>query len=154
MNEHSKKKMLLIWRKEAYVDSRHYLLQQWTSKVLELADHFEVSWLSDLTFQGGILTRQYGIATLLNPYGRPFADSLNSYLPARPLEDAAITFNNTSPLSVDACSGLASRRNCSATIGKALLEDIHDLFIYWWWDPVLHALLWLMLLWVYPHYCC
>ena len=68
-------------RSKAYVDSRREAITELLEKegqasVLELADHFEVSSLTirrDLDFleKRGILTRQYGIATLLNPYGRP-----------------------------------------------------------------------------------
>ena len=64
-------------RSKAYVDSRREAITELLEKegqasVLELADHFEVSSLTirrDLDFleKRGILTRQYGIATLLNP---------------------------------------------------------------------------------------
>ena len=134
-------------RSKAYVDSRREAITELLEKegqasVLELADHFEVSSLTirrDLDFleKRGILTRQYGIATLLNPYGRPSgsrqirSNKAIAREAARYVEDGDCIFINTSSVALGMLEWIDAHDVTVVTNnGKALLlEDIHDLSI-------------------------
>ena len=134
-------------RSKEYVDSRReditaFLEKEGQASVIELAEHFNVSTLTirrDLEFleKCGILSRQYGIATLLNPYGRPSgskqirSNKAIARKAARYVEDGDCIFINSSSVALSMLEWIEARDVTVVTNNgnTLMLEDVRDLSI-------------------------
>lgn len=112
------------------------LLENWGKvSVAELAGHFNVSMLTirrdlDYLAEQHVLTRQYGMATLLNPLGRPSgshqirANKVIAQEAARHIKDGDCIFINASSTALNIINYITAQDITVITNnGKALLLD-------------------------------